>query len=992
MRLTVWGNSEQVDLDLIGNESLSVDYQFSNVQDIGVLSSTFSKSFRIPATPTNVAFFGEVYNPNSEGWFDPKRKLQCTISIDSIPVVRGHLQLKNTYIREGNWAEFEVAVFGEQVNFAKDVGEKKLSDLDYSSLDETVNWANVQAKWTGSQDLRYGLCDRGRNWSYNGEGGSTVPNDSNPIYAGEFTPMVSEPWLIEKIFSEAGWEIDSDFVTNDIDNVYTPFYNDSQFIKCDVYPEGNLFNVGVTTNTNYTTNATMAAPVQITNQSDTTNFWDTGSNYTTGATSYFTAPWSGVFTFNCWFHGTVTGATTQNFAFVVRNETTGVNEWAGYHTGGANINIIGQNIEVFAQSGDQIRLGLAGPMTNFNVTLNGGSSPDYQAGTGWQLVAISDPFYGSTMDLGKNAPDMKQIDFIKACAKKYNLITAPDVNNPKKLKVEPFNDYIGTGSAKDWTHKLDESKDKVLSPAVDVQNKTFELTYTSDKDILNKWVEEKGKRVYGRKLVEDSENDFATADKKIVCEFAPTPLNLIGGTTVLIPKFISETGERIEAKPRTLYWVGEEDIETDTIYAYNDATTSAVAMTVYGHFGHFDVKIPDVGDNDLNFSQDTPFQVVNGIPANNLYKTYWETYYNSTYSSDSKMMTAYFALTAVDIHNFKFSDNIYVKDTKWRINRISGFDPTGESPTKVELIKILPTPTDCAYVPTGSNTDGSIIFEDAGGTTSDGNQECCEFYGYEWDAGKSKCFNPSLNQATPVAINPLNISPMNQNAGTNNGQGNLLTGQANQVGASNYNLLSGVGNEVADGVTGGLIGGHFNEVLDRVHAPIIGGQRAYGFERGLHFGGNVYDNDTTELNGRAQAGVMVLSGKGDIEAENDTIELFIHGEADDNGRFNLRTQTSMNWRCTIQIVEYNETLNRILNSLTQYINFEVEKQAASSVNATGSLTEIGSAYTGLLTPSIDTTTNTAQHRLILTAGSGTLPTQPLYVTCRIDYVHTGLGH
>ena len=128
----------------------------------------------------------------------------------------------------------------------------------------------------------------------------------------------------------------------------------------------------------------------------------------------------------------------------------------------------------------------------------------------------------------------------------------------------------------------------------------------------------------------------------------------------------------------------------------------------------------------------------------------------------AEMMTAYFALTAVDIHNFKFSDNIYVKDTKWRINRISGFDPTGESPTKVELIKILPTPTDCAYVPTGSNTDGSIIFEDAGGTTSDGNQECCEFYGYEWDAGKSKCFNPSLNQATPVAINPLNISPMNQ--------------------------------------------------------------------------------------------------------------------------------------------------------------------------------------------------------------------------------------
>lgn len=992
MRLDVWGNSDAVTLDLTENESLSVDYQFSNIQDIGVLSSSFSRTFRLPASPTNVAFFGELQNPNYTGWLNPKRKLKAVIYVGSIPVVRGYLQIKNTYTREGNWSEFEVVVFGEQNTFAKDVGEAKLSDLDYSGLNEDVTWANIQAKWSGAQDLRYGLCDRGRNWTLEGEAGGTVPNADDPIYPGEFTPMVSEPWLIEKIFSEAGWEIDSDFVTNDIDDIYTPFTNGSRFIKCDVEPEGEKFNVGVTTSTVISTNATIDSPLEIGNQSDSGNFWDTNSNYTTGANNYYTCPWAGVYTFNVWFHGTITGGgPTTLCAFVVRNETTNVNEWAGYSNPGA-VNIYAEGIEVFAQAGDQIRIGVAGPFASANLTLDGGSSPDYQDGTGWQLTKISDPFYGETMDLAQNAPDMKQIDFIKAVATKYNLVTVPDVNNDKKLEVEPFNDFIGTGSSKDWDSKIDLSKDRIVTPVVDVQNKTLELTYTPDKDILNKWVEENGKRVYGRKLIEDSENDFATQNKKIICGFSATPVNAIKGTTVLIPKFINESGTAIEPKPRTLYWVGEEDIEADTIYVYNDGTSAAVAMTVYGHFGHYDAKIPDVADNDLNFGEETPFQVINGVPAFNLYKRYWEDYYSSIYSEDSRMMVAYFALTATDIHNFKFSDNIYLQGAKWRINKITGFDPTTEQSTKVELIKIVTAAQSCEWTPVSSNQDGSIVFQDASGSTGNGTEACCVFFGGVWDSGKSKCFYPQGVAPEPLAINPTNLSPTNKNAGANKGVGNIITGQKSSIGASNYNLLAATNSTVGDGVVGGVIAGNNVEVLDDVKAPFIMGQNTYGFERGFHYGGNVYDFSTDELIGRGQAGTIVMLGKETFEAENDTMELFIHGEVGDPGRLNLRANTGMSIYCTINMVEYNETFNRTFNVLTQRINFEIDKNASSILRATGTLIENGSAYTGIFTPSVDVSTDTSQHRLIITAGSGTLPTNPIYATCRVDYTMTGLGH
>ena len=163
---------------------------------------------------------------------------------------------------------------------------------------------------------------------------------------------------------------------------------------------------------------------------------------------------------------------------------------------------------------------------------------------------------------------MKQIDYVKAFTKVHNLITAPDVNQDNKLTIEPFNDYISTGTSRDWTQVMDISKDQVVTPVVDVQNKTLEFTYTEDLDILNKIVKDKGKRIYGRKIIEDSENDFATSSKKITTEFAPTPLNAIIGTTVVIPKFINDKGETIDAKPRLLFWCGSEAIEADSIYAW----------------------------------------------------------------------------------------------------------------------------------------------------------------------------------------------------------------------------------------------------------------------------------------------------------------------------------------------------------------------------------------------------------------------------------------
>jgi hypothetical protein len=45
----------------------------------------------------------------------------------------------------------------------------------------------------------------------------------------------------------------------------------------------------------------------------------------------------------------------------------------------------------------------------------------------------------------------------------------------------------------------------------------------------------------------------------------------------------------------------------------------------------------------------------------------------------------------MDIRTLDFAKNILIDGTMWRINKIDGYDPLSEKPTKVELLKVIDT-------------------------------------------------------------------------------------------------------------------------------------------------------------------------------------------------------------------------------------------------------------------------------------------------------------
>ena len=387
-------------------------------------------------------------------------------------------------------------------------------------------------------------------------------------------------------------------------------------------------------------------------------------------------------------------------------------------------------------------------MANSGHTLNlDGDNTISPQSTWWQVLDITYPTSGQTVDVAANMPKMKQIDFVSGLQKMFNLVFIPDRNNAKKLYIEPFNDYLASGTTKDWTNKIDLSKDIQIQPTTDLQSRKYDWTHSNGKDLVNDLVFKNASRVYGRYRVDDPANDFASGRKEIKSPFAPHVASYIPGTQFAVHRMLVDTDQpdkRIkDPLPRLAFWNGQE---SGTIYYQNDANIDYLSSIRYPAFSQYSDLEATITDEDLGFGAERPFHIVEANPLNTLYYKYWSPFVNELYSSDARKLTAFFRLTRSELATFEFSDKIYIKDTYWRILSIS-YDATSEDLVKVEMLKVLGDIRDCTWLPISiDKSNGQIRFENVAGTQvyqlSPNFSSCCTKYGYIYNETNQRCYQP----------------------------------------------------------------------------------------------------------------------------------------------------------------------------------------------------------------------------------------------------------
>lgn len=708
-------------VELYEFEPVNLNYSFTDITKVNSPTSNYSQTFRVPLTKTNEDVFGP-YDLSQVPSYDLKAKIPARLMEGGVAIMTGFIQVKGWFVQKGRFVDVELAFFGETADLAKSIGEDLLSDIDWSALDHNVTYANVTGSWAGSLlsgNIRYGLVDKYKNWDLN----------TNPFtetqFPSNFTPFIRVKKVVDEIFSTAGFTYESTFLTGQTD-LYLMLSKGGRYTGITTLVES--FWVG------RTSDLTLTAPTSYTdvNFQETSPFFDLGADF---ATPTYTVPETGSYTFSFYFRmALATGGASLDLRLT--NGTTHytiITAWDSNDPSAIAVTL--DPISLTAGSTWKVQA----RTTAGNVTFYSNGSTVGVGGTSWELSSFLPT--NMIIDVARNFPKMRQIDFLMGLQKCFNLVFIPDKVNPKKIYIEPFTDYMATGDVKDWTSKIDMSMDLSITPTADLQKKRYVWTHSEGEDFISEAIQGGG-RTYGQHEILDPQNDFASGDERIESGFAPFITSYIPGTPFNIHRLLSNDPDNPvieETKPRLAFWNGQLPL---TVRIDNSGTPTSVDMPFFGQFDTNNTEDADVTADSLMFGIELPLFEITANPYDTLYNKYWQQYANQLYSSDARLLTAHFRLSTLDISTFEWSDKIYLFNTYWRILEISGYDPTSEGTVQVKLLKVLGTMRDCTYLPATGRT-GRIEF-----TTSSGsgiftvNRTCCERYGFVYDNATAYCYQP----------------------------------------------------------------------------------------------------------------------------------------------------------------------------------------------------------------------------------------------------------
>jgi len=715
------------DVELYEDAPVNLKFQFSDVEKINNPLASYSQSFRVPLTPSNVDIFGHIDQVTEVGGLDLRVRLSAQLLSDSYPIMEGFVQVKSVYLTKEIYPEVELVFFSGAVDFKSELEGLYLSDLDLSAYDHDLTYANVAASWAELQDnYRYGIVDTGQNWT-----GFNFGTEDNPLLLPQLTLFFSAKILVDKIFSEAGLTYESTYLN-------TADFAEKQFVMFangdTVIASNDDFNENARTTTASAQTIAASTTAVVDMRDDGNNCYDEGSNFD-NATHKFTVPENGIYRFRYNY-----SITTNPGGAIFRIEVDPISGAANYSIANRTTyqenhsNRILDSDEVYLVQNDVVYCEVQNLSSSSSISLPG---TNYFEGGGarnsFEVIAVS-PLGGYEVNVAGSAPKMLQFDYLTSLQKMFNLVFIPDPLKPSHFLVETFEDYMAAGSTLDWSNKVDYGKDVVIKPTTDIQAAQYRWTYSPGKDFVTKAVEDSLDRVYGQYEVTDTGNEFATGVNEIRPKFAPYMMSLIPQTSTPILRLITQFGSPVkDPAPRIAYWAGHSDAFGGFTIKQESGTDSTLAA--FPTMSNYSEPQPDPGDNDLNYGMEQALYPIAAQPSQTLYFRFWATYVLELYSVEARTMSCQMRLTEQDLQTWRFNDKIYIKDTYYRILSIS-YDANAPGTAQVELIRKLDDIELCADTPTGLYPNSNIVtFNNSG--TDYGSEACCVLYGYRWTVDRT---------------------------------------------------------------------------------------------------------------------------------------------------------------------------------------------------------------------------------------------------------------
>lgn len=704
-------------------------------------TTAFSQQFRVPATTHNTQLFETAFMINGLD-FDVTAKQNAVILVDGNEFKRGEIRLQNIYINEQTGRiDYGIVFIGELRDLVTNIEDSRLCDMSLLHLTHSRGNEDITGSWDAypttpvgddggllSGSVIYPLIDFGNTYADDGTtnetrialnvpaiNGGSFDDSGEPMDPDRFRPMIRAKEIWDEIFSEAGYMYESDFLDSNLfKHLYVSAFGDEAVATPDIYSLATANTFGTWNGGLY--NIPSSIQIRIDgSEGDSQNAWDVPNDrYIVPEDDDYN------FTTRVNFQNEVDdpGSGTIEVRLRVRkNDTTDIYTSTWFEVSFSGV----QNNTISYEQGTETLV--AGDVIEWFYEIQNGSNHRRTLIRNGTYIRVNGEFTDQVSPAKGLSCDTTQLQFLKDVRTKFNLVLNPIKGKPNTFKIEPWDEFVGTGDVKDWTNKIDHSKDVVITPLFNEQVSRIEFKDKAGSDYLSVLNEEQFQESYGQANVVNR-NELLVGKKEITSELTSVPSTqivgaedntTIGGDNFIIPQlcvtkpadYDGTTIIKYEPiKPYTrLYWyngmkhTGTAANRDVTWYVENNISGTPDSFTKFPMVSEFN----EWGDRDNSWQGlDTltktiswqkensyiQFDLAQTLLGDGVYDLYWANYITSLYDRYARRLTAYFVLDGDDIIDFDFSDVIFVKDTYYYVQKIYDAVIGEKRSIKVDLIKL----------------------------------------------------------------------------------------------------------------------------------------------------------------------------------------------------------------------------------------------------------------------------------------------------------------
>lgn len=650
--------------DLFTDESIEVSSSVQNISDISKVFTDFSKVFTIPASDVNNDILKYYYN-NDLNEFNANVRVSARIEIDLNRFREGKLQLEGSTIVGGQVQSYNVTFYGDVVTLKDLFADDKLSDIDYTALNEAYTGANVLSSITDTADLdiRFPLISSSRVWTYDDAAATDIKTGAGAIVYTELFPAVKDKKILELIESKYGVTFEGIFLDDERFTQKFTYWKNRETTDFTTEPVDITFNPSATP-------AATFDPYLVTGVNSVKLLYLESQNFTTVPANWDAPHNNGISQhqqIKVWIDPTTNDPylldTYKNGTLFSTIPGSGT---AQYFPAGVNINTAGLDDEY------TFKLRALGTGITFDAEVHYIFLYHYRDAGGLYKTDFKQVLLGSVaglvisnvMDFASSAPDITVGDWFSGTLKEQNLTFVP-TSDDLTFRIEPLEDWYGYGINRDITEYVDIEEIKVDRAKLYSE---ISFKYAKSKSFMNEAYLEFNNQAYGD-LKEVFPYDGSKYDIKV--PFENLLFQKFTGVDLQVGYSLTKSPDYKPYIPKVIKLYLRDSVACD--FQFNNGGGAAQVVT-YLPMGSDFVYNAETYSNNFGEENSTFLE----IPVeNSYYKTYYQPYLVNLFNTKTRLVTVKCILPLSLLTGIALNDAIHIRDKKYRINSMKSDLTTG---------------------------------------------------------------------------------------------------------------------------------------------------------------------------------------------------------------------------------------------------------------------------------------------------------------------------